>query len=152
MPLLAASCERSRRELAEVETLSENTVCSCKQMAGNYLQFAVYADILLLPLPLFLSLFLAHFCRLTVSFSWLFSALSFHPGAIHRLPGNCQRSAPRNAGVAGQQRVARGRHISALIYVFPPGGTTEGGTGISLPQREISALIQARTSILKLDR
>lgn len=65
---------------------SENAVCSCKQMAGNYLQFAIYTPVLALSPARRLS----------------FSALSFHPGAIHRLPGNCQRSAPRNAGVAGQ--------------------------------------------------
>lgn len=77
----------------------ENTVCSCKQMAGNYLQFAIYTSV---------SPFSPSTRRL--SFSWLFSALSFHPGAIHRLPGNCQRSAPRNAGVTGQQRNPRGPH------------------------------------------
>lgn len=65
---------------------SENAVCSCKQMVGNYLQFAIYTPVLALSPARRLS----------------FSALSFHPGAIHRLPGNCQRSAPRNAGVAGQ--------------------------------------------------
>ena len=107
----------------------ENTVCSCKQMAGNYLQFAIYTSVL----P-----FSPSIRRL--SFLWLFLALSFHPEAIHRLPGNCQRSAPRNAGVAGQQRTRR-RHVSALIYVFPPRGTTEGCVGISLPgkARNISA-------------
>jgi len=38
-----------------------------------------------------------------LSFSCLpFRRCASAPGAIHRLPGNCQRSAPRNAGVAGQ--------------------------------------------------
>lgn len=76
----------------------ENTICSCKQMVGNYLQFAIYTSV---PPPPFTP------STRRLSFSWLFSALSFHPGAIHRLPGNCQRSAPRNAGVAGQQRDPR---------------------------------------------
>lgn len=85
----------------------ENTVCSCKQMAGNYLQFGIYT---LVP-PFSPS-------TRRLSFSWLFSALSFHPGAIHRLLGNCQRSAPRNAGVAGQQWGPRAPRKCVNLCIF----------------------------------
>lgn len=68
-----------------------------------------------------------------LSFSWLFSALSFHPGAIHRLPGNCQRSAPRNAGVAGQQRGPRAPRKCVNLCISAERDNREGGVGISLP-------------------
>lgn len=45
-PLLPLPVDARDEDWRRSEQSPENTVCSCKQMAGNYLQFAIYTSVL----------------------------------------------------------------------------------------------------------
>lgn len=63
-PLLPLPVDARDEDWRRSEQSPENTVCSCKQMAGNYLQFAIYTSVLpLLPHRLAVSRFRGCFRR-----------------------------------------------------------------------------------------